>query len=511
MRLARTSAGVGQAGVTRERRGFATLFVALDRAAPILTATLVVGYFALFTAMSIYWRDHLRWGFDILVYSQPIWNTAHGHLWAVSIYDWTNTELGHDVVMIELIIAPLYRLIGSNLALIFVQSATIALGGWGAYAVARRAMPQINRIVPFLCAALYLSLLFVHRTNLDEFKSRNIVMWTWFFAWLGLRTNRTWLLWVMLGLALTTRSDVALVVAMVGVYALIERRRWTQSWLPIAVGAAWFALIVYVVVPRHSTAGFIYDENYGWLGGSLGGIIRATFTHPLYVAKGVLTAAKVRYTFDLLFPFAFLPLLKPKILLIPLPIYLLNILSSYENQYSIVHHYQALIVPWLAIAAIETVGDFSAGRGLIGARLRSVRLSHVPPGAVAASLVGIMLVCSGIQQMTVDSPITSYVRHHPRSPRAEAGRALLKQVPNQAPLAITQKLAGDMPDRRAVYSFPGDPLYHSPALVERADYLIGDEQLSDFEMQAIATYRANPAWQVVDERDGFILMRRITQ
>jgi len=497
--------------------GRASWFAALDRFAPVGLAALVIGYFLLFTAMSLYWRDHLRWGFDITVYSQPIWNTAHGRLWEVSLYDWTATELGHDLVLIELPLAPLYRLLGGNIALVLVQSATIALGGWGAYAVARHALPRINRVIPLLFAVLYLSLLFIHATNLEKFHARNLIMCTFFFAWLGYRTNRTWLIWLMLGIALTARSDVALVVFAFGLFCLLERRRWTQSWLPMAVGAAWFFGVVYVLVPHFSTVGFVYDQNYGWLGGSISGIIKASVTRPLYVLRGVVTADKLRYTFDLLFPFAFLPLLKPKMLLIPLPIYLLNVLSNYPHQFSITAHYQSLIVPWLMIAAIEAAADIAQGRGRIGARLlpgiaammRQQAGSVRAPTAIATTLVVVMLGCSAIQQLTIASPVLSYVFHHEPSARADAGRALIAQVPHDAPLAITQKLAGNTPDRRYVYSFPGDPLYHSPALVDRADYLIGDKQLSDFEQQSIARYRADPAWQVVDERGGFVLMRRV--
>jgi uncharacterized membrane protein len=345
-------------------------------------------------------------------------------------------------------------------------------------------------------------------------------MWTFFFLWIGYRTNRTWLVWTMIGIALLTRSDVALVMAMFGVYALTRRERWTLSWLPLAVGVAWFVMVVYVIVPAHSTAGFIYENNYDWLGGGLSGIIKYMLTRPIYVAKGVFTAAKLRYTFDLLFPFAFLPLLRPRILLIPLPIYALNMLSSYENQFSIVHHYNALIVPWLMIAALEAVGDIAGGRGIVGSRFarwaaggrqRNEERSTpylVPGTASAAALVALMLVCSMIQQETVNSPVQSFLLHHTPNPRAAAGRALIRQVPSSAPLAITQKLAGDTPDRRYIYSFPGDPEYHDPALIDRADYLIGDEQLSAPESDAIARYRANPAWEVVDERGGFILMHR---
>ncbi len=490
----------------------------LDRIAPWLVGALVGGYCLLFTLMSVFWRDNLRWGFDILVYSQPIWNTAHGHLWDVSIYSWTTTELGHDLVLVELLIAPFYRLFGGNIVLIVLQSAAIALGGAGVYVLARHVMPRVRPIVWVLLSTLYLSLLFIQRTNLDEFKSRNIIMWTFFFLWFGYRTNRPWLVWLMIGIALLTRSDVALVVAMFGVYALTQRRHWTLSWLPIAAGVLWFVMVVYVIVPAHSTAGFIYEDNYRWLGGGLTGIIKSVLTRPWYVAQGVFTATKLRYTFDLLFPFAFLPLLRPRLLLIPLPIYALNMLSGYENQFSIVHHYNALIVPWLMIAAIEAVGDFANGNGIVGARIAARRTrddgpapasrARLPASGIAATLVGVMLLCSFVQQETVNSPVQSYLLHHQPNPRAAAGRALIRQVPSGAPLAITQKLAGDTPDRRYIYSFPGDPLYHDPALVDRADYLIGDEQLSAPEQEAIARYRANPAWEVVDERGGFILMRK---
>jgi uncharacterized membrane protein len=491
---------------------------ALDRIAPWLVGALAVGYCLVFTLMSVFWRDNLRWGFDILVYSQPIWNTAHGHIWDVSIYSWTTTELGHDLVLVELLIAPFYRLFGGNIVLIVLQSAAIALGGVGAYALVRTVMPRVRPIVCALFSVLYLSLLFVQRTNLDEFKSRNIIMWTFFFLWLGYRTNRTWLVWTMIGLALLTRSDVALVVVMFGVYALTARKRWTLSWLPIAVGVILFVMVVYVIVPAHSTAGFIYEDNYGWLGGGLTGIIKSVLTRPWYVAQGVFTAAKLRYTFDLLFPFAFLPLLRPRILLIPLPIYALNMLSSYGNQFSIVHHYNALIVPWLMIAAIEAAGDLATGNGIVGQRLAAFGTrvgthptpadNRLPVSAIATALVGVMLLCSLVQQETINSPVQSYLLHHHSNPRAAAGRALIHQVPDNAPLAITQKLAGNTPDRRYIYSFPGDPEYHDPALIDRADYLIGDEQLSAQEQDAIARYRANPAWEVVDERGGFILMRK---
>ena len=465
------------------RQRVASLLDFLDLSAPVLVGVLVAGYIVLFTLMSIYWRDNLRWGFDITVDTQPIWNTIHGRPLEVSVYTWTNTRLGQDFTLVEILIAPLYGLLGGNIAVILVETVTIALGGIGVYVLARYLMPTVRRSVCVLFSVLYLSLVFIHSTNLSQFRSRNTIMWTFFFAWLAYKTGRTRLLWAMFALAVLTRSDVSLVVAMFGVYALLERRRWAVSWAPFLFGIAWFVVALYVIVPHFSTAGFVYEDHYTWLGGGVTGIVKSSFTRPWYVLHGVLTGAKLRYTFDLLFPFAFLPLLKPRILLIPLPIYLLNLLSSFESQYNITSHYSALIVPFLMIATLEVVADIAARRGLVGSKFGplaerwSGRFAWSPASAVATVLVGVMLVCSLLQQETTTSWVQSYLLHHAPNPRASAGRALIWQIPKDAPVAITQKLAGDTPDRRSIYFFPGDPLYHSPTLVDRADYIIGDRAI----------------------------------
>ncbi len=222
--------------------------------------------------MSVYWRDNLRWGFDSVVDTQPIWNTAHGRILEVSVYTWTHTRLGQDFTLIEIPLAPVYWLLGGNIAVILVQTGTIALGGIGVYLLARYLLPMIRPSICVLFSALYLSLLFIHSTNLSQFRSRNTIMWTFFFAWLAYRSGRARLLWAMFALALLTRSDVSLVIAMFGVYALIERRKWTISWLPVLVGAGWFFLAVYVVVPHFSTTGYIYEDHYTWLGENHGDI-----------------------------------------------------------------------------------------------------------------------------------------------------------------------------------------------------------------------------------------------
>ena len=175
--------------VSSTRQRIASLLDFLDRYAPVLVGLLVVGYIILFTLMSIYWRDNLRWGFDITVDTQPIWNTIHGRPLEVSVYTWTNTRLGQDFTLVEILIAPLYWLLGGNIAVILVETVTIALGGVGVYVLARYLMPTVRRSVCVLFSVLYLSLVFIHSTNLSQFRSRNTIMWTFFFAWLAYKSG----------------------------------------------------------------------------------------------------------------------------------------------------------------------------------------------------------------------------------------------------------------------------------------------------------------------------------
>src|SRR5437660_289031 len=103
---------VRAADTASARRRLATALDGLDRFAPALLGALVAGYCILLTLMSIYWRDNLRWGFDIVVDTQPIWNTAHGRILEVSVYTWAHTRLGQDFTLIEILLAPLYWLLG---------------------------------------------------------------------------------------------------------------------------------------------------------------------------------------------------------------------------------------------------------------------------------------------------------------------------------------------------------------------------------------------------------------
>ena len=79
--------------------------------------------------------------------------------------------------------------------------------------------------------------------------------WGWFALWAGL--------------AMACQEDIALVVAMMGLYAGIIRRHWRAGAVAVAVSVVWFGVAVGVILPYFDRADASpFASRYGYLGES---------------------------------------------------------------------------------------------------------------------------------------------------------------------------------------------------------------------------------------------------
>ena len=546
---------VGGAGA----RALARLAVLAESRASALLVALVVLYTALFTGLNIYRMQALRQGFDFLVYAQPIWNTVHGRPFAQSMYSFAPTHLGVDLALFELWVVPFYALWQSPVTLFLLISLGAGLAALPLYLIARERYG--SALAGLGWAALYLVYLPVGTITLDEFQPRLFAATALLGAYWFYRRDRPVAFWLCLLVAITVRSDVGLVVGCFGLYALLERRSWRYGLAPALVGFGYWAAAVFAIIPALAGGkGFLWAINYAWLGADAREIVTTIVTRPLYTARGVLTLEKGRYLAQLLWPLAFLPLLRPRLLLIPLPILALNLLSERLVQFDLLHQYQALIVPFLFLAAIEGLADLleadREGRVrrlavLVGAAVvAAVLLLPVWPGnadsrnglhpsfaplvpltllalvavplglalllryrrattgtavpTVLVALFGLML----LQHLALGSELLRFVKQPGPSPRLAPARQLIAQVPADAPLAVTSQLAIHVPLRQQLYHFPGNDSY-DPALVERAQYILGDRQRDEpRERDAIERLVSEGRWRVIAEASDFVLLER---
>jgi len=492
---------------------------ACDRAAPVLLGVAMLLYIGVIFAASKWQLDGLHMGFDPLVYEQPLWNTLHGHLAEQSALSYTTSAFGQDLFFFHFVLLPFYALKETTATLLFLQTVGAAFGALAVYLIARDALPRM-RIVPLLFGVLFLSYVPMQNVNLYEAQPRLFGATALLFAYWSMRRDKPVWYWVCIAIALLTRIDAALVVAAFGFYGLLSRRRAVYSWAPLVVGLGYWAAAVFVIIPAISGgAQFSYVQNYDWLGPSTGAIVRTVLTHPFTVARTVLGRDRWEYPVSLLFPLAFLPLLAPRILIAALPSFLLNIFASphYAYQRDIFHQYSAFISPWLFIAAILAVAALADGTHPLYRLAPHVKdtLRRAPAAAIAASLLVVMLALSLFQfAYTKPDKVASWAESGGRISQVDRNRVasldlLIPMIPNDAPLSVTNVAALHVPIRRYLYFFPGQEFYDA-ALIDRADYILGDRRRDNGTEAAILDkLKVNGQWQLVKRQGDFELLHRI--
>lgn len=492
--------------------GGAAALAWLERAALPLLLLLMAAFALVFTRMALARLDAFRQGFDLVSYVQPIWNTAHGRPFEQSIYAGTDTILGVDLFLIEGLLALPYRLLPGYGTLFGILAAVTALGALAIYLIAREALG--SRLAALLAGSLYLFSLTIQSVTPYEFRPRLIAATALLFAFYFAQRQRAAAFWLALLVALSVRLDVALVVAMLGLYGLLRRRPWPFALAPLLVGLGYWLLGLFVVVPAlRQGQSFLFLFYFSWLGATPGEMLRTLVTQPLYVLANVLTPAKLLYTLHLLWPVALLALLRPKELLPALPPYAINMLGSERTQFTITYDYSVLIVPWVLLAGVLTAGDIVRGRGPIGRALG--RLRAAPARAVVAPLLlGLLLLATLSQHAALGSPLVQYLRGYPPHPRAAAAHQALAALPPEAPVAVSNVLGPHVPMRRGLYFFPGNRAY-SPELIDRAAWVLADRGMGataqtpcPAECAAVERLQGSGAWRTVLDSDGYVLLER---
>ncbi len=483
----------------------------LDSVTPYLLGAAILIYITVIFLISKWQLATLRMGFDPLVYVQPLWNTLHGRIAAQSMFAHRSTIFGQDLFLFHFVLLPFYALKPTIATLLLLQTIAAGAGAVAIFLIARDALPD-HRVIALLFALLFLSYLPLQNENLYEVQPRLFAATFFLFAYWCMTRGYTAAFWALILLALSNRTDAALVVAMLGCYGVLTRRSFAFSWLPLLIGSIDWVLAVFVIIP--ALAGgrqFLYLENYGWLRDNVGAIVRTITMHPLFILRAVFAGDWWDYPIGLLFALAFLPLLQPRMLIVAGPSFLLNFFAGppFADQRDIFHQYSAFITPWLFVAAILAVAAIARGTHPLACaipRLRAmVRWSG--HGVIAAGLVLLMLALSVLQQgYTRPNKLGDPLRQGNNATRVAAVDALIRLIPLDAPLAVTSLAATRVPLRRSLYEFPGNASY-DPALVDCSMYILGDRRRdANAEGSALDSLVASGRWQLVKQQGDFELL-----
>jgi uncharacterized membrane protein len=419
---------------------------------------------------------------------QAVWSTAHGQpLEITNLQGEQVSRLASHVDPLLAVFAPLWLVWPSPSLLLVAQAIAVAAGAVPVFWLARKRLASELAAVCFALA--YLLYAPVQWLTLDDFHAVALACPLLLFAFWYLDEGRLPAFVAFATAAALAKEEIGFAVAAMGLWYVISRRRFRVGGAIAVLGTAWSIVVIGVVIPAAGDDGSDFYGRYDEVGGSPSGIVKTAFTDPIRLLEVAFDERGMEYLAELILPLAALSLLAPAALLLALPELAVNLLSSTVTQTSIHYHYTAGVVPGLVVAS-----------ALGGARLTRRRpWLRVPLGVLVAAAA----FAGGIWLGPVPDRIDDYNRTTHDRIAAEA----LAVVSAREPVSATNTLGAHLSERRRVFSFP---------LVREADWIAIDEQrpslgdrLNPPEAPArIAALRRDPAWRIVFDRDGILVLRR---
>jgi len=437
--------------------------------------------------------------FDKAIMYQLFWNTLHGHFFYSSILERYYFAGGTGLIFI--LIFPIYAIYPNMISLTVVSAFIISLGALPIYRLTKQKFR--NGTAGLVLAIAYLifpALSFMYLENVkDEIFSITPLLFTFYYYEKGDFKK-------FLGFAFISmlcKRNITLVIIMFGIHALIVRKKSRWVLAPILLGSLCFLVYLYVIIPYFYnlsglaaldiSAGVFTPARYEYLGGTFSQIARTVITNPLLVLKEIMTRSKMFYLFLLFLPLGFLPLARPKILLITFPIFMENLLSTFPPQYSIQFHYSAAIVPFLILATIYAIED-------VRRRISRRRLERT----ILAILLLFVMACSIYSAVTFGAepavlsrillPTTTTL--YENTGEAKSAWNLIRMIPENASVSADIRLAPALSQRERLNLFPikwvgfdyvlinpSSPIQVSEEEYDRAVYAVLND--SDYHILAI--------------------------
>lgn len=326
--------------------------------------------------------------FDVGNMVQAVWSTTQGRfLESTSTSGEQISRLAAHVDPLLALLAPLWWVWPSPDMLLVVQAAAVATGAFPAYWLGRRWLGD-ERLAA-AGALVYLLQPALGWATVTEFHPVTFAAPLVLFAiWAAVERHDAALA-VFAGLALISKEQVGLSLAVLGLWMAVSLGRRRAGAVLAAVSLAWVALAVKVITPHFNdgSASVFVEGRYGELGDSPGEVLTTLVTRPDRAVETLLEADRLTYVLALLLPVGALAVFAPLLAAGALPDLLLNTLSSRPEQHQIEYHYVAVIVPFLVAAAI---------RGLAALRARErpvwLRRALARPVPVAVAFAGVALL-----------------------------------------------------------------------------------------------------------------------
>jgi len=311
--------------------------------------------------------------FDLAIYDQVAYLMGRGEMPFSTVSDMHH--MGNHAAYSFFGVGLLYAIFPSIYWLFLVQAIGLAAGAIPAWALAKQA--GLNPGQSLAIAWAYLLYPVVFNVNLFDFHPEVMGIAGLLGAiWLG-RANRPIALALLLVWVMGCKAVLSITVAAMGAWLLLlDRKRW-PGLVALGMGVGWFVVVNQAVIPAFNH-GLSHDAigRYAYLGSSVSEAALNLFLKPQLVLGKLFSGDTLIYLLLILGPL--LPWFgggRLRAWAAAAPAIGLNALSTVAEQRDLVHQYSLPILPFLLVAAIDSLArgrwDWLDRLGSMGDRLRS--------------------------------------------------------------------------------------------------------------------------------------------
>lgn len=424
---------------------------------------------------------------DLGYYDNIFYQSAHGRPLGCSFLRTGNHGAAHfDPILV--LLSPIYRLYSHAEFLLVLQAVWLGAGVVPVYLIAREKLD--SRVGAVVLAAMFALYPALHGANMYEFHSLSLLTSIVLCALYFLEREAYKRYAVCFALALLCREDAAIVMCLVGFYAILRggRRYLRAGWITIGTSLVYFAIVKRFFMtsidplnsgPNSNSFGYYFDAlipNHN----SIGGLIATFSTNPVFVLRTAVAEPKIQFLVAIFLPVLFLPFFARAGRVMLAWGLFFCLLASRGPVFSIHFQYTSLLTPFvfaLTPIALHQLKDADLVRriGVDGQRLWK--------GLLGAAFVATLLMSwkyGGIVEnetfhggfTRVARTLTDKQEEQYRWMRAESDK-----IPKDARVGTTNRVGAYVSNRKGAFFYPEH---------QDVDFLFVDEnEVSAAEMERL--------------------------
>ena len=470
----------------------------------ILLALAILAYAIYFSDLTLtrYYAFEAR-ALDLGNFDQAIWNTAHGRWFHLTNQQGIVNRLSLHVEPILIPISWLYWIHSGPETLLVLQSIVVASGALPLFAFGCLKLQREKWGGEWLALTFAVAFLLnpsMQAANWLEFHAVTLAPTFILAALYFLHAERPGWFALFAILAASCKEEIALLIFMIGLYALFVLRQRRLGIITMALALTWAFLAVFVI-QNFFAAGNIHWGRYAYLGDGPLQMVTALLTQPGTILAQLQAANALSYVLRMLIPVALLALPAPELLLLALPSLAINLLADFSPMHQVdTLIYAAPIVPFVMVAGVvgaERLLGWVAGLREEGKKKRA-RVATLLLMLLTGTFSVVNNAFYGYLPWGGNYLPLTVTEHHRNA--AE----IIAQIPPQAKVSAQDRLNPHVSSRETVYWFPR---------VDDADTIFLDvvgpawpQHPSDLRQSVDALLESGFA--ISAARDGYLLLQK---